>query len=281
MQNPRPPEPTHWAGHPVERYTAAGLAVRAAGRGPLAVLLHGGTGTWNHWIRNVDALAAEFRVVVPDLPGMGESPAALAQDTPLDEYLGYIVAAFRNGLVPEGARFLLGGFSYGGLMAACLTKVLADQVRAAALMAPGGFPPGGSARPPLKGIPPGFSDAEIDAVHRYNLETMLIHDPKNIDDATVALQRWNNENSRFKVRLIGYGDHLGHYLPFARCPILVLSGAHDPLPRPSVAARMAYLESLNPLIRTEIIAAASHWVAYEKADIVNARMLAFYRSAPA
>ena len=276
----RPPEPSHWAGHPVERSTAAGLAVRAAGRGPLVVLLHGGTGTWNHWSRNVDALAAEFRVVIPDLPGMGDSPAELSQDTELDEYLGYLIAAFRDGMVPRGARFLIAGFSFGGMLAACLTKPLADQIRAAALFAPGGFPPGGSQRPPLRSIPPGLSDAEINAINRYNLEAMLIHDPTRIDDATVAAQRWNNENSRFKARRIGYGDHLGNYLPYARCPILVFSGIHDPLPRPSVAARMAYIEKLNPLIRTEIIPDASHWLAFEKADVINPKLLAFYRGAP-
>src|SRR3954464_13139903 len=38
------------------------------------VLLHGGSGSWTHWIRNVEALAAAGRwVVVPDLPGFGDS----------------------------------------------------------------------------------------------------------------------------------------------------------------------------------------------------------------
>lgn len=278
---PRPPEPSHWAGHPVERFTAAGLTVRAAGRGPLVVLLHGGTGSWNHWVRNVDVLAAQYRVVIPDLPGMGDSPASLPRDTGLDEYLGYLEAAFRDGLVPAGARFLVSGFSYGGLMSACLTRLLADQVRAAALLAPGGFPPGGSQRPPLKGIPPGLSDAEINAINRYNLEMLLIHNPSRIDDATVASQRWNNENSRFNVRHIGYGDHLGNYLPVARCPIMVLTGEFDPLPRPSVAARMDYIRRMNPLIQAEIVPDASHWVCFEQADLVNTKLLDFFAKAPA
>jgi len=37
------------------------------------VLLHGGTGSWMHWIRNVEALSRDMMVVVPDLPGSGES----------------------------------------------------------------------------------------------------------------------------------------------------------------------------------------------------------------
>src|SRR5688500_7346054 len=38
------------------------------------VLLHGGSGSWTHWIRNVEALAAAGRrVLAADLPGCGDS----------------------------------------------------------------------------------------------------------------------------------------------------------------------------------------------------------------
>ena len=44
------------------------------GTGEPLVLLHGGSGSWTHWIRNVEALAAAGRrVIVPDLPGFGDS----------------------------------------------------------------------------------------------------------------------------------------------------------------------------------------------------------------
>ncbi len=38
------------------------MAVRTRGSGPDVVLFHGGMGCWQHWIRNVDALAARFTV---------------------------------------------------------------------------------------------------------------------------------------------------------------------------------------------------------------------------
>src|SRR5690606_36359389 len=38
------------------------------------VLLHGGSGSWTHWVRNIGALVAAGRTVwVPDLPGFGDS----------------------------------------------------------------------------------------------------------------------------------------------------------------------------------------------------------------
>jgi pimeloyl-ACP methyl ester carboxylesterase len=46
---------------------------RVWGQGPPLVLLHGGTGSWMHWVRNIEALAHDFTLLVPDLPGSGES----------------------------------------------------------------------------------------------------------------------------------------------------------------------------------------------------------------
>jgi pimeloyl-ACP methyl ester carboxylesterase len=43
------------------------------------VLLHGGSGSWTHWVRNLDALvAAGHQLWVPDLPGFGDSAAPLS-----------------------------------------------------------------------------------------------------------------------------------------------------------------------------------------------------------
>ena len=58
--------------------TVAGKPIFAveAGTGPAVVMLHGGgpgaSGVSNY-SRNIDALAAQFRVIVPDMPGFGRS----------------------------------------------------------------------------------------------------------------------------------------------------------------------------------------------------------------
>jgi len=46
---------------------------RTWGAGDPVVLLHGGSGSWTHWIRNIEPLSKHFTVFVPDLPGHGES----------------------------------------------------------------------------------------------------------------------------------------------------------------------------------------------------------------
>ncbi|WP_128422763.1 alpha/beta fold hydrolase, partial [Delftia tsuruhatensis] len=38
------------------------------------VMLHGGSGSWTHWLRCMDALLAQGRQLwIPDLPGFGDS----------------------------------------------------------------------------------------------------------------------------------------------------------------------------------------------------------------
>ena len=46
---------------------------RIWGEGRPLLLLHGASGSWTHWIRNIRPLAARFRVLVPDMPGFGDS----------------------------------------------------------------------------------------------------------------------------------------------------------------------------------------------------------------
>ena len=44
-----------------------------AGQGPVVVLLHGWPQTWYMWRSIIPALATRFRVVAPDLRGLGDS----------------------------------------------------------------------------------------------------------------------------------------------------------------------------------------------------------------
>ena len=43
------------------------------GKGDPVVLVHGGTGSWRHWIRNIEYLARDFQIIAPDIPGSGDS----------------------------------------------------------------------------------------------------------------------------------------------------------------------------------------------------------------
>jgi pimeloyl-ACP methyl ester carboxylesterase len=44
------------------------------GEGEPVVLVHGIAGCWRNWLENIPYLARNYRVIVPDLPGFGDSP---------------------------------------------------------------------------------------------------------------------------------------------------------------------------------------------------------------
>src|SRR5207244_9095176 len=74
---------------------------RCWGAGPPLVLLHGGYGSWMHWIRNVLPLSRQFRVLAPDLPGLRES-ATPPEPWPAQGLAAIVVAGPEVGL-PRGA----------------------------------------------------------------------------------------------------------------------------------------------------------------------------------
>src|SRR5579875_2935684 len=52
------------------------LNVALAGQGPAVLLLHGFPHTWQLWEPVMDRLAARYRVIAPDLRGLGASSRA-------------------------------------------------------------------------------------------------------------------------------------------------------------------------------------------------------------
>jgi 2-hydroxy-6-oxonona-2,4-dienedioate hydrolase len=83
------------------------------------VLLHGGSGSWTHWIRNVAQLAKYRPVWALDMPGFGDSslPADVSDADGLVPYLAEILQATFAGRAVDIMAFSFGGLS-AGLLAA-------------------------------------------------------------------------------------------------------------------------------------------------------------------
>ncbi|MEO9102032.1 MAG: alpha/beta fold hydrolase, partial [Burkholderiaceae bacterium] len=88
------------------------------GQGAPVVLLHGGAGSWNHWVRNIGSLvAAGRRVLVPDLPGFGDSARApAARDA--DALPPWVERGLIELIGPADCDVV--GFSFGGMVAGLL-----------------------------------------------------------------------------------------------------------------------------------------------------------------
>src|SRR5262245_66564689 len=84
---------------------------RIWGEGRPLVLLHGASGAWTHWIRNIEPLAAHFQVLAADMPGFGDSDEPPGPHTA--EALADLVAAGIDRLLPPPATLDIAGFSFG------------------------------------------------------------------------------------------------------------------------------------------------------------------------
>ena len=100
----------------------------AAGSGPPLVLLHGDSESAACWQWVLPALGPSYRVLAPDLPGLGPRVEPVARCTP--DYFGSFFGGFLDALEIERAALV--GNSLGGL--AILHLVLRDPERAAAVV---------------------------------------------------------------------------------------------------------------------------------------------------
>lgn len=103
------------------------------GDGPPLLLLHGLGASGFSWRENIDPLSRHFRVLAPDLPGHGRSPAPLDGDYSLEGMIKGIVGFMdRRGI----HRAALAGNSLGGSLALLLARDYPERVSAMALLAP-------------------------------------------------------------------------------------------------------------------------------------------------
>src|SRR5436309_11203104 len=114
------------------------IAVQRRGQGPDVVLFHGGMGSWKHWVRNIDALAARFTVHALDHPSYGDSPP-VPRETTGPAYLDLLHALFLERFA-GGAPLRLAGFSFCGGIAANLASGPGPRVTHLCLVSPGGRP---------------------------------------------------------------------------------------------------------------------------------------------
>src|SRR5258708_8634287 len=136
------------------------------GSGPPLVLLHGGYGSWTHWIRNVLPLSRAFTVAAPDLPGLGES--ATPPEPHTAEGLARIIIEGLKGVFPKHAGLHIAGFSFGGVLGGHVAAQLGDRVRAFTIVGSNCL---GLVRQPtdLRRVREHASAAETIAVARHDL----------------------------------------------------------------------------------------------------------------
>ena len=239
---------------------------------PPLLLLHGGSGSWTHWLRNVLPLsAAGRRVLVPDLPGFGDSALppsgadADAMPVPLEQGLAHLLG---------DAACDVTGFSFGGMTAGLLASRFPARVARLVLLGAPGM--GLQALVPfkLKGWRHLPDAAQRLAVHRHNLQLLMLHAPEAITPLACELQSANALRDRLPKRRLSRTDILARTLPGLRCPVHAVYGEHDPFYQGQTQAFENALQQAPAYRGMHAIAAAGHWAQFEQADAFNQRLLA-------
>jgi pimeloyl-ACP methyl ester carboxylesterase len=222
------------------------------------VLLHGGSGSWTHWVRNVTHWAKDRAVWALDLPGFGDSalPPEVRDADSLAPYLGDVLQTAFHGKAVD-----LMGFSFGGLTAGLMAALRPELVARLFLV---GVPGLGLMREslPMRGMQPEMTVQQQRLVHRHNLRVMMLSDDASITQDVIDMQEANVARDRMRRRRIARTDVLAQAQAAWVCPVHGIWGEQDALYLHQLQRIPEVLHRLNSF---HLIPDAGHWVAYERA----------------
>jgi len=252
----------------------------AGPRYPPVVLLHGGSGSWTHWARNIEPLLATGRSVwAADLPGFGDSaspPAGSTSGADADALVEPLALGLC--LLPVPACDLV-GFSFGGLTAALLLAAHPALARRLVLVGA-----------PALGLPVRrlrllgwrhLPDAPAqNAAHHHNLRELMLRDADLIDAPLLALHAANVARDRMPRRRLSDTNILARMLPTLRCPVHAIYGAHDVLYADCLTQLAPALSAAPDFRGLELIDGAGHWVQFEQAAAFDAALCSALEAVP-
>ena len=239
---------------------------RGWGHGRPLVLLHGGSGSWRHWLRNIPALAEDRLVICPDLPGLGDSDMPPMPASP--ETIAPILAEGLRIVLPESAGYDLAGFSFGALCSGHLAAFDPERCLSLTVIGAGAL---GFERSPTQLVKVRHLEGtDRDEANRHNLAALMFADATRIDEVALAMQDLHTRRARFKSRGWANTDSLKQAIARGRAPLAAIYGELDAIARPHVGLRLDLIRGLRGGATAESIPGAGHWVSYEAAGPFNA-----------
>lgn len=244
------------------------------GSGRPVLMLHGGSGSWTHWLRNIQAIVDSGRMaVVPDLPGFGESDAPPGSGD-ADAVVSPIALGLRSlqGDVGDGP-FDVVAFSFGSLVAVLMAAQSPQLVRWLGFVGAPVLPLKRGRGVDLKPWSRTSTAEERAAVHRHNLGAIMLHRPESVDQLALALHAVNVPRDRLRRRMLVTTGAFGDAVAQLQCPFRAIYGEEDALYRGRWNEVENALRANSLFESMTVVRNAGHWVQFEEAQQFNEWML--------
>lgn len=246
------------------------IAWRAWGQGTPVVLIHGAFGSWSHWARNITALAARHRVLVPDLPGYGKSD--ISPDNSISAFTDRIMAGLAE-IVPDHEPLRIIGFSFGCYVACKLADALQDRLARLILIGSAGIVKANT----VEGLLPSRSNnmtlAEARATAAHNLATIMLSEPPHPADVSIDIQLYNTSHTRHSISRTLLDASQRETLRAQARHTTLIWGKQDVL-------TLGLLDNIAQQVKAEHTGAtlyfidhAGHWAQFEQYKQVNTLLL--------
>lgn len=242
------------------------------GEGRPLVLLHGGSGSWTHWIQTVPWFMTTRAVLVADLPGLGDSPDPPEPYTA--DSLAEIVEKALVELVGADTAVDLVGFSFGGIVAGHMAANSSKRIRKLVIVGspPFGLGTDGPANA-VRAVDPSLGFDRAREQHRHNLQLLMMADPSSIDPLALRVHHDNLRRSRLGSRKVARAATLKEALRRVECPLYGIWGEKDVTAHPDLKSIKEFFTSPAGLgDRTQafdVLPGVGHWAAYEAGDDFN------------
>jgi 2-hydroxy-6-oxonona-2,4-dienedioate hydrolase len=229
------------------------------------VLLHGGSGSWTHWIRNVAPLVADgFHVLAIDLPGFGDS-ALPDQGSDVDALIEPLHVAWQMLHASDKVSFI--GFSFGGMTAALWLAAYPQDAKNLILVGSPGLGIQSPHRVPLKGWRHLATEDLQTQAHRHNLLALMLHDEIKLDELAMTVHRLNVARDRMPRRRLSGTPIVANALPQIACPVHVIYGERDALYHGCMTEVEERFKNVTPhLASWQLLTGSGHWVQFEAPD---------------
>ncbi|WP_423163140.1 alpha/beta fold hydrolase [Stenotrophomonas maltophilia] len=253
--------------------------VAEKGAGHPVLMLHGGgpgASGLSNFSRNVDSLAAQFRVLVVDMPGYGQSSKGVNRSDPFGD-LAEVMLGLLDALNIQSAHVI--GNSLGGACGLRMALEAPDRVSGLILMGPGGV--NLTRDPPTPGLTLLLDYYEnggpsLDKITTF-IRKFLVFDGTTVSDEMIneryrssidpevvaqpPLRRPPTPAAAARMDFV-----LDSRLKSCSVPTLVLWGAEDRVNRPSGGATLL---KRMPNCDLYMFSRTGHWVQWERAEQFN------------